>query len=108
MSRQYKRQNPRIIKHPKVYFIQLGTHAKMRSLNIIETLRNAKVPIMQSLAKDSLGSQLSTAERMKTPFAMIFGEKEAIDDTVIIRDMNTRSQDTVKIADLPKFLKGMK
>ena len=108
MTQGYKRQDPRIIKHPKVYFIQLGTHAKMRSLNIIEILRNARVPLMQSLAKDSLGSQLASAEKLKIPYAMIFGEKESIDDTVIIRDMNTRSQDTVKIVDLPKFLKTIK
>ena len=108
MSKGYRRQEPRIVKHPKVYFIQLGTHAKMRSLNIIEILRNAKVPLLQTLAKDSLGSQLANAEKLKIPYAIIFGEKESIDDTVIIRDMNTRSQDTVKIADLPKYLKTFK
>ncbi|MCX6736059.1 MAG: histidine--tRNA ligase [Candidatus Parcubacteria bacterium] len=108
MTQSYKRQDPRIIKHPKIYFIQLGTHAKMRSLNIIEILRTAKVPIMQALNKDSLGSQLAAAEKLKIPYAIIFGEKEFIDDTVIIRDMNTRSQDTVKITDLQKYLKTMK
>jgi histidyl-tRNA synthetase len=108
MSKGYKKQAPRIIKNPKVYFIQLGTHAKMRSLNIIEILRNAKTPLLQTLAKDSLGSQLANAEKLKIPYAIIFGEKESIDDTVIVRDMNTRSQDTVKIADLPKYLKTIK
>jgi len=108
MAQNYKRQDPRILKHPKVYFIQLGTHAKMRSLNIIEILRNSRVPIMQALTKDSLGSQLAAAEKMKIPYAMIFGEKEFIDDTVIVRDMNTRSQDTVKIVDLAKYVKTMK
>jgi histidyl-tRNA synthetase len=108
MSKGYKRQAPRIIKSPKVYFIQLGTHAKMRSLNIIEILRNAKTPLLQTLAKDSLGGQLAMAEKLKIPYAIIFGEKESIDDTVIVRDMNTRSQDTVKIADLPKYLKTIK
>lgn len=108
MSKGYKRQAPRIIKNPKVYFIQLGTHAKMRSLNIIEILRNAKTPLLQTLAKDSLGGQLAMAEKLKIPYAIIFGEKESIDDTVIVRDMNTRSQDTVKIIDLPKYLKTIK
>lgn len=108
MSKGYKRQAPRIIKAPKVYFIQLGTHAKMRSLNIIEILRNAKTPLLQTLAKDSLGGQLAMAEKLKIPYAIIFGEKESIDDTVIVRDMNTRSQDTVKIVDLPKYLKTIK
>jgi histidyl-tRNA synthetase len=108
MSKEYKRQTPRIIKNPKVYFIQLGTHAKMRSLNIIEILRNSKTPLLQTLAKDSLGGQLAMAEKLNIPYAIIFGEKESLDDTVIIRNMNTRSQDTVKIIDLPKYLKTHK
>ena len=80
----------------------------MRSLNIIEILRNSKVPLTQALTKDSLGSQLASAEKMKIPYAIIFGEKEFIDDTVIVRDMNTRSQNTVKIADLQKYMKTLK
>lgn len=108
LSKNWERQNPRIIKQPKIYFIQLGFDAKLKSLGIIEILRKARVPITQSLAKDSLGSQLAAAEKVRVPYAIIFGQKEALDDTVIVRDMNTRSQDTVRIAELSKYLKGMR
>jgi len=108
LSKDFERMNPRIVKQPKIYFIQLGFDAKLKSLGIIEILRKAKVPITQSLAKDSLGSQLAQAEKQNIPYAIIFGQKEAIDDTVIVRDMNTRSQDTVAVKELAKYLKGMK
>src|SRR3989344_1891922 len=49
----YKKLAPRILKKPKIYFIQLGSEAKLKSLNIIEILRKAHVPIAQSLSKDS-------------------------------------------------------
>ncbi|MES3032133.1 MAG: histidine--tRNA ligase [Patescibacteria group bacterium] len=104
----YKKLSPRILKKPKIYFIQLGGEAKLKSLNIIEILRKAHVPIAQSLSKDSLGSQLAIAEKLAIPYALIFGVKEALDNSVIVRDMSNRSQDTVKLSKLLEYLKELK
>ncbi|MFA5095294.1 MAG: histidine--tRNA ligase [Candidatus Paceibacterota bacterium] len=104
----YKKLCPRIIKKPKIYFIQLGSEAKLKSLNIIEILRKAHVPIAQSISKDSLGSQLAIAEKLNIPYALIFGAKEAIDNSVIVRDMSNRSQETVKLNKLLEYLKEIK
>lgn len=104
----YKKLSPRIIKKPKIYFIQLGSEAKLKSLNIIEILRKAHIPIAQSLSKDSLGSQLAIAEKLGIPYALIFGQKEAFDNSVIVRDMSNRSQETVKLSKLLEYLKEIK
>lgn len=103
----YKKLNPRIMKKPKMCFIQLGAEAKLKSLNVIEILRKAHVPMVQSLSKDSLSQQLAIAEKLGTPYAMIFGQKEAIEKSVIIRNMHTHSQETVKLAKLAEYLKNM-
>lgn len=99
--------NPRIKKKAKVFFIQLGTEAKMKSLKVIEVLRQNKIPVRQSLSKDSLGSQLAIAEKSKIPHTIIFGQKEALENTVIVRDMSTRSQKNVDIDKLAKYLKNL-
>ena len=104
----YKKLSPRIMKKPKIYFIQLGADAKLKSLNVIEILRKAHVPIAQSLSKDSLGSQLAIAEKLAVPYALIFGQKEALDNSVIVRDMSNRSQETVKLSKLLEYLKEIK
>ncbi len=104
----YKNLLPRILKKPKIYFIQLGSEAKLKSLNIIEILRKAHIPITQSLSKDSLGSQLAIAEKLSIPYSIIFGVKEALDNSVIVRDMSNRSQDTVKLNKLLEYLKELK
>lgn len=104
----YKKLTPRIIKKPKIYFIQLGNEAKLKSLNIIDVLRKAHIPIAQSLSKDSLGSQLAVAEKLAIPYAIIFGVKEALENSVIVRNMSNRSQDTVKIPKLLEYLKELK
>ena len=99
---------PRILKAPKIYFIQLGFEAKLKSLQIIEILRKSKIAVHQSITKDSLGTQLALAEKMNIPFTIILGQKEAMDGTVIVRNMSTHSQDTVKITDLCDYLKHLK
>jgi len=99
---------PRLVKKPKIFFIQLGTEAKMKSLSVIEILRHAKVPTAHSLSKDSLSAQLSIAEKINIPYAMILGQKEVIDNTVIVRDLRTRAQDIVKLGDLANYLKTLK
>jgi histidyl-tRNA synthetase len=99
---------PRIMKKPKVYFIQIGFEAKLKSLNIIEILRKAHIPFMQSLSKDSLSVQLATAEKSEVPYVIIFGQKEAVEQSVIVRHMETRSQDTVAIDKLAAYIKTLK
>lgn len=103
----YNKHMPRIMKKPKVYFIQLGIEAKLKSLNIIETLRKAHIPMAQALSKDSLGAQLAMAEKSNAPYTIIFGQKEAIEHTVIVRNMETRSQETVKQAKLAEYMKSL-
>jgi len=99
---------PRIIKKPKIYFIQLGFDAKLKSLNVIEILRKGRIPIAQSISKDNLGAQLAVAEKLGMRYAIIFGQKEAIENSVIFRDMSNRSQDTVKLPNLLDYIKNLK
>lgn len=100
--------SPRIMKAPKIYFIQLGFEAKLKSLCIMEVLRKAKIPVHQSISKDSLGAQLGMAEKMEVPHCIIFGQKEAMENSVIVRNMKTHSQDTVKMDALSEYLKHLK
>jgi len=96
---------PRIIKKSKIYFIQLGFEAKLKSLAIIEILRKAKIPVTHSLSKDKLSIQLAIAEKSNIPYVLIMGKKEAFENSVIVRNMNVRSQDTVMIDKLAEYLK---
>jgi len=103
----YIKLSPRILKKPKIYFIQIGSEAKLKSLNVIEILRKGKVPIAQSISKDNLGSQLAVAEKLGMKYAIIFGQKEALENSVIFRDMENRSQDTVKLDKLLDYIKNL-
>lgn len=96
---------PRILKKPNVFFIHLGFEAKLHSLKITEILRKAGIPIQHSLSKDSLGAQLGAAEKTNIPYAIILGQKEVMDGTVIVRDMQKHSQEVVHLDDLLSYAK---
>jgi len=92
-------------KQNQVFFIQLGSGAKYKSLTILETLRKAKIKTSHSLNKNSLKSQLKIASKLKVSFALILGQKEALENTIIVRNMESASQETVPIEKLANYLK---
>lgn len=94
----------RKVEKPLVCFVQIGFEAKLKSLQVIEMLRNAKIPTYQSLSHDKLSSQLQIADNQRIPYTIIMGQKEAMENSVIVRCMANRSQETVPLSGLPKYL----
>lgn len=80
---------------PSVYVVQLGFGPKIQSLLLIERLRQSGVPVFHDLANDSLSAQLRDAEARGVKYVAIVGQKEFVDQTVILRDMFARSQELV-------------
>lgn len=89
----------------KVFLAQLGSLAKRKSLKIFENFRKEKIPVFETLGRDSLKAQLSRANRLGVKYALILGQKEALEGTIIIRDMASGRQDIVKIDKLVEELK---
>lgn len=94
-------------KKPSIFFIQLGDEARLRSFDILEKLRKAKLPISLSVGKEKMSSQIIQAERMKVPVTLIIGQKEALDHTIIVRDMELRSQEIVSVDDVVEKVKEL-
>ena len=88
------------IKKPRFYLVQLGATAKLKALNVVEHLRKNKIPVYHSLTKDKIIGQLSGAEYMKATHVLIIGQKEAIENTIVVRDMITRKQETVPLSSM--------
>ncbi len=95
------------IKKPRFYLVQLGPSAKLKALNIVEMLRKEKIPVYHSITKDKITGQLSGAEYMHATHVLIMGQKEAMDNTVVVRNVITRAQDTIPMAKLAEFLKKL-
>src|SRR3989344_4472908 len=83
---------------PKVFLIQLGIAAKRKTLGLMEDFRKAKIPLAQSLSKDSIRGQLRLAAKLGVAYSLIMGQKEALEGSVIIRDMDSGMQETLPIS----------
>lgn len=94
--------------NPSVYVVQLGFGPKIKSLMLIDKLRKAGIVVHQNLASDSLSTQLRDAEARGVKYTIIIGQKEYVEDIVILRDMIGRNQENVRSGDLIGKLKQSK
>lgn len=107
MRAQEKGGEQRIKKEtPAVFVVQLGQTAKKKLFEWIEELRHADIPVAHMFSRDSLKAQLKLADRMGTPWAVIVGQKEALDETAIIRNMQSGEQEVIPLNKLVFSLKG--
>ena len=88
---------PEIKPNPKIFLVQLGEAAKRKSILLFESFRKAGIEAKSSLGRDSIKSQLRIANRLGVKFALIFGQKEALDGSVILREMDTGIQETLPL-----------
>jgi histidyl-tRNA synthetase len=77
---------------PEIFLAQLGQMAKRKSLKLFEEFRSAKIPVAESFSKDSLRTQLNNANKLGIRWVMIFGQKEALEDFITLRDMDNGVQ----------------
>lgn len=94
----------------KIIFIaQLGEQARRKAFVLFEEMRRSGYRVRQTFTKDGLKSQLEEADRIGAKYSLILGQKELMDGTILIRDMDSGTQEIIdykKInAELNKRLK---
>lgn len=80
-----------------VFFCQLGEAARRKGLKIFEKFRQSGINIAEAFAKGNLKAQLEIADKMDASLAIILGQKEVLDGTIIIRDMEAGAQEIVDV-----------
>lgn len=89
----------------RVFLVQLGDLAKKKSLKLLEELHKAGLGVAGSLSRDSIKAQLKIADKLGVKFSLILGQKEALDETIILRDMTTGVQEIIRSDRIIKELK---
>jgi len=90
---------------PRVFLAQIGNLAKKKSLKLFSELEKNGILVAESFGRGSLKSQLKVANRLGVEITLILGQKETLDETVIVKNMTTGVQETVstdKLIDLIK------
>ncbi len=103
---EMKHQNvePPALPRPEVFFAQLGKDARRAALRLFEDVRSAGIRVVEAFGKAGLKGQLEAANKAGARFAVILGQQEVQDETVIVRDMDSGAQETMPIAKMVKYL----
>ncbi|MFC1687066.1 histidine--tRNA ligase [Patescibacteria group bacterium] len=80
---------------PKIFIAQLGEASRKKCLKLFEDLRKAGIHALHALSKDGIKQQMEVANRLKVKYTLILGQKEMLDNTILIRDMDNGIQETV-------------
>jgi Histidyl-tRNA synthetase len=80
-----------------IFLIYMGDQAKKKALSILESFYDAGICVKEAFLKDSLKSQLRAADKEKADLALILGQQEVFEETIIIRDMQSGMQEKVPI-----------
>lgn len=91
-----------------IYIAQLGEQARRKSMVLFENFRKAGIKVAEGFCKSGLRAQLEMADKMGARYALIVGQKEVQDGSVIIRDMESGNQEMIDfnkaVQDLQKKL----
>lgn len=96
------------VKKPQVFLAQLGEGARKRALKLFADLRKTELRVQANFSKESLRNQLEIANRLEVKITLILGQKEVVDGTIIVRDMESGEQEVINqeklISELEKRL----
>ncbi len=83
----------------QVFVAQLGLPAKKKALPLLNALREKGINTVGAVGKDSLKAQVGLADKMNARYALIMGQIEVKENTMILRDMERGSQETISFDD---------
>jgi histidyl-tRNA synthetase len=79
----------------EVFLVPLGELAAKKSLRLFRDLVGERVSVYDHFGNSGVKNQLKQAEEYKAPIALIMGQKEALDEVVILRDVKSGMQEII-------------
>lgn len=89
----------------KVFVAQLGKKAKARAIKIVDSLLREGIGVESQLSRDSISVQLKFANKANSKLAVIVGEREVVNNTVLIKDLSSGIQDEVPLKNVAEEVK---
>jgi len=78
-----------------VFLVPLGELAAKRSLRLFRDLTTERISVYDHFGNAGVKNQLKAAESGHAPIALIMGQKEAMDEMVILRDVKSGMQEVI-------------
>lgn len=79
----------------EVFLVPLGELASKKALRLFRDLISNKISVYDHFGDAGVKNQLKAAQQFKAPIALIMGQKEAMDEMVILRDVKSGMQEVI-------------
>jgi len=80
---------------PQIFLGHIGDDARKKMMNLFDMLRSQGARVAQAFSKEGIKAQLEVAHRLGVRYSVILGQKEIVDKTILIRDMESGIQETI-------------
>ena len=86
-----------------VYIAAFGSLGSPAGVRLLDALRKAGISAHTDYRATTLKGHLRQADRSGCRFAVLLGDDEATTGSAVVRDMDSKAQDTVAMADVPRY-----
>jgi histidyl-tRNA synthetase len=106
LAMQKQKTSTKAPKENTVVIIPVKEEMKKEALKISQKLRSANVRVEVEVMGRKVAKALEDADRRRVSYAVIVGEKELKDGAVILRDLERREQQKVKIEKITETIEA--
>ena len=89
----------------RIFLAHAGDLAKKKAFAVLKDLRGKGFMVAESLSKESLKAQLKVADKEGIALALILGQKEIYENSIIVRDLTNGLQEAVSLDKLADEIK---
>ena len=90
---------------PNAYFVHFGGDTKIRAAQIAHRLRGLGLWIELDHLDRSVKAQMKSAHKLNSHYVLVFGEKELMENQVVVRNMQDGAEQEVRLDEFEQLTK---
>ena len=95
------------IRNIQIYIVGIGNDVRPTMINLAEELRSNDIRTSFDYLRRSIKAQMREANKLGAQYAIIIGEDELKDKSVIIKDLSTSNQEKITLDSVQKYMKSL-
>ena len=95
------------LRNIQIYIVGIGNDVRPTMINLAEELRSNDIRTSFDYLRRSIKAQMREANKLGAQYAIIIGEDELKDKSVIIKDLSTSNQEKITLDSVQKYMKSL-
>jgi len=91
----------------QIYIVGIGNDVRPTMIKLAEELRSNDIRTSFDYLRRSMKAQMREANKLGAQYAIIIGEDELKDKSVIIKDLSTSNQEKITLDSVQKYMKSL-